>query len=67
MSQATVDRLITEIGKLSDQDRELLNQRLAALDEARWQAEATEARKAAEADGIDQEHIDRTIEKMRYG
>jgi hypothetical protein len=70
MTQATTDqinRLVNAVEQLSEQERELFDQRLAELDEARWQAEAAAARKAAEAAGITQEHIDRTIEKMRYG
>ncbi len=70
MTQAAIDRidrLVNEVEQLSEQERALFDQRLAALDEAAWQAEADATRKAAEAAGITQEHIDRVIEKMRYG
>ena len=67
MSQMTVDSIVKVIEELSDADRELLEKRLAELDEARWQQEAAEARRIAREAGIDQAHIDRTIEKLRYG
>jgi hypothetical protein len=67
MSQATIDSIVKVIEELSDEDRGLLDKRLAELDEAKWQVEAAEARKVAREAGIDQAHIDQTIRKLRYG
>ena len=67
MSQATVDHLIEEIQKLPDEDRSLLHQRLAKLDEAEWQHELAEARRIAAEQGIDEAAIDRAVAKVRYG
>lgn len=61
MSQATVDNILREIESLSEADRELLNRRLAELDEARWHREAAEIRQSARRAGVDQDHIDQTI------
>jgi len=65
MSQVTVENILKEIESLSDEERELLENRLAQLDEAKWQQEAAEARKIARDAGIDQANIDQTIEKLR--
>lgn len=67
MSQATVDHIIEEIQKLSDEDRMVLDRRLAELDEAQWQAEAAQARRIAAEDGIDEAEIQRRIDELRYG
>ena len=67
MSQATVESIVEVIEHLSDEDRSLLDQRLAEMDEAKWQIDAIEARKTARAAGIDQAQIDQTIHKLRYG
>ena len=66
MSQATVENIIKEIESLSESERELLENRLAQIDEARWQQEAAEARKIARDAGIDQATIDQTIERLRH-
>jgi hypothetical protein len=67
MSQAAVENILKVIESLSDADRELLDKRLAEIDEARWQREATEARRLARDAGVDQAGIDQTIRKLRYG
>jgi hypothetical protein len=65
MSQATIENIIKEIETLSEAERQVLEERLAMMDEARWQQEAAEARKTARDAGIDQANIDQTIEKLR--
>jgi hypothetical protein len=66
MSQATVENIIKEIESLSDEERDLLESRLAQIDEAKWQREAVEAQKVARTAGIDQISIDQTIERLRH-
>ena len=65
MSQASVENIIKDIEALSEDERDLLERRLAQLDEAKWQLEATEARIVARNAGIDQASIDQAIEKLR--
>jgi DNA-binding MarR family transcriptional regulator len=65
MSQATVENIIKEIESLSEAERELLENRLAQIDEAKWQQEAAQAREIARNAGIDQADIDRTIARLR--
>ena len=65
MSQATVENIIKEIESLSEAERELLENRLAQIDEAKWQQEAVQAREIARNAGIDQADIDRTIARLR--
>lgn len=67
MSQAAVENILKVIESLSDEDRELLDNRLVEIDEARWQQEAAEARRLARETGVDQAQIDQTIRKLRYG
>ncbi len=66
MSQIAVDNILKEIEALSEEEREQLDHRLAEIDETKWQKEASEARAIARDTGIDQAHIDRTIERLRY-
>ena len=65
MAQLTVESILKEIEALSEDERNLLEERLAKIDEAKWQQEAAEARLVAANDGINQAHIDQTIEKLR--
>jgi hypothetical protein len=66
MSQVTVENIIKEIESLSDEERELLENRLAQIDEAKWQREAAEAREVALKAGIDQANIDQKIARLRH-
>jgi DNA-binding transcriptional regulator YhcF (GntR family) len=66
MSQQ-VDAILSQIERLDDEDRQLLQQRLAELAEAEWQAESTKARAMAVDLGINQETIDRAVDDLRYG
>ena len=65
MSQVTVENIIKEIESLSEEERELLENRLAQIDEAKWQHEAAQAREIARHAGIDQAGIDQTIARLR--
>ena len=65
MSQATVENIIKEIESLSEAERELLENRLAQMEEAKWQQEAAQARVIARNAGIDQANIDETIARLR--
>jgi DNA-binding MarR family transcriptional regulator len=65
MSQATIENIIKEIESLSEEERDLLENRLAQIDEARWQHEAAQAREIARNAGIDQANIDQTIARLR--
>ena len=67
MSQTTVEDIVKVIEELSEPDREKLDERLAEIDETKWRQEAEEARQIARNSGIDQEHIDRTIQRLRHG
>jgi hypothetical protein len=65
MSAATVDDIIRQIEQLPEEDRLLLEKRLAELAESEWRSEAERARQAARARGVDQAAIDRAIEELR--
>lgn len=67
MSQATVEHILDMIDQLSDRDRELLQFQLATRAEAEWHQETEDARRQAQARGIDQAAIDAAIRKRRYG
>jgi hypothetical protein len=66
MSAATVDAIIRQIEQLPEEDRLLLEKRLAEMTEAEWRTEAERARQTAREKGVDQAAIDRAIEKLRY-
>ena len=67
MSTASVHDILQKIEQLPEEDRALLEERLAELDEAEWKRLATDARRVAREQGIDQTSIDRTIDELRYG
>ncbi len=66
MSAAVVHEVLDRIKQLSDDDRLLLDKLLADLEEKEWQREAALARRSARETGIDQEAIDRAVERIRY-
>ena len=66
MSAATVHKVLDRIKQLSDDDRQLLDQLLASMEEEEWHREATVARRTARAKGIDQEAIDSAVRRVRY-
>lgn len=61
-----VDQILQQIEGLNEADRLLLVERLDDLHEARWQAEAAEARQAAARRGLDQRTIDCAVEDLRF-
>jgi hypothetical protein len=65
MSEAVHD-ILERIQRFPAADRLLLEEQLAEQAEAEWQREATEARRLARQNGIDQAAIDRAIEKVRH-
>jgi hypothetical protein len=67
MSQTSVQQILDLIDRLSDGDRELLEQQLADRAEAEWRGEVEEVRRQAKARGIDQATIDEVVRKHRYG
>ena len=67
MAVTTVQRILELIDRLSEDDRELLEERLAQRVETAWVEEVEEARRKAEERGLDQDTIDHAIHKHRYG
>jgi hypothetical protein len=65
MSHSAVQEILQRIQELPDEERLLLEARLAELAEDEWRQAAAEARRAARARGIDQAAIDRAIEELR--
>jgi hypothetical protein len=66
MSVAAVHEILDKIQQLSDDERLLLHDRLAALEDAEWRKEAEKARRIAQEKGIDQAAIDQAIQEIRY-
>ncbi len=67
MAVTTVQRILELIDRLSEDDRKLLEERLAQRVETAWLEEVEDARREAEERGIDQDAIDQVIQKRRYG
>ena len=66
MSQQ-VENILAQIESLDEADRFVLSERLASLDEGRWQTEAAAARELACQQGVDQPAIDAAVARLRYG
>jgi hypothetical protein len=66
MSESAVQEILDRIQQLPDDDRLLLEERLATLAEAEWRRAAAAARQSAGARGIDQAAIDRAIDELRH-
>jgi predicted metal-binding transcription factor (methanogenesis marker protein 9) len=64
---SAVEEILQKIDLLSDDEKRLLEQRLAERLDAEWRAEAEKARQYADERGIDQEAIDKAIHRRRYG
>jgi hypothetical protein len=62
-----VKEILKRIEGLSEEDRLVLQRRLADWNEAEWQQEAKKARKRARAAKLTQRDIDNAIERTRYG
>jgi hypothetical protein len=67
MSHAAVDDILDRIKRLPEEDRRLLDERLAQQEDEEWREEAAKARKIARDQGIDQATIDRAIHAVRHG
>ena len=67
MPLTTVQRILELCDQLSEDDREILEERLAQRAEAAWRGEVEDARRQAEERGIDQDAIDQAIHKHRHG
>ena len=65
MSEA-VREILHRIEQLPEEDRLILEERLAELAEAEWKREAEHARRIARERGLDQAAIDRAIQDLRY-
>jgi hypothetical protein len=66
MVPANVDEILRQIEELSEEDRLVLEARLAELVEKEWKREAEQARQMAKEKRIDQAAIDRAVEETRY-
>ena len=67
MSGTDLHQILEMIDRLSDRERELLQQRLAERAETEWRKEADQARREAKTRGVDQAAIDEAVRKRRYG
>ena len=65
MSEA-VREILHRIEQLPEEDRLILEERLAELAEAEWRREAEQARQMARERGLDQAAIVRAIQDLRY-
>jgi hypothetical protein len=65
MSEA-VHEILHRIEQLPEEDRLLLDERLAEMAEAEWKREAESARRIARERGLDQAAIDQAINDLRY-
>ena len=61
-----VRQLLERIGQLPEEDRMVLEERLAELAEADWKREAEQARQLARERGLDQAAIDQAVHDLRY-
>lgn len=67
MGEAAVHDIVDQIKELDQEDRLLLDQLVAGLEDEEWRREAAKARRAARRDGIGQAEIDRAVQVLRYG
>ena len=65
MSTATVEQILREIVELAEPDRQDLEERLAARQNAEWQRLAEQARAVARQRRIGQREIDHAVETVR--
>ena len=65
MSEAVLE-ILQRIQQLPDDDRLLLEERLAEIAEAEWKREAVVARRIARERGLDQAAIDQAVHDVRY-
>ena len=67
MSRTDVQQILAMIDRLSESERDLLEQQLSQRAEAEWHEEAEKARREAKAHGIGQAAVDEAVRKARYG
>ncbi len=67
MIKTSIRNILRDIESLGEKERLALERELAARAEAKWAIQARKARSRARRTGIDQEAIDRAIERRRYG
>jgi hypothetical protein len=65
MSEAVSD-ILHRIEQLPEEERLILEERLAELAEAEWRREAEQARQLAHERSLDQAAIDQAIHELRY-
>ena len=58
--------ILHRIEQLPEEDRLILEERLAEMAEAEWKREAEHARRIAHVRGLDQAAIDQAIYDLRY-
>ena len=66
MSKTAVQDILHRIEQLSEEERSLLDQRLAELAEVEWKREEQRARALAKEKGVNQATIDQVIHDLRY-
>ena len=66
MGKSPVREILSQIDKLPEPDRALLEAKLAERAELEWQRQAAAARKVARERGIDQAAIDHAVAEFRY-
>jgi len=67
MSTVSIEKIVELIDGLSDDDRELLDEKLRHRAEADWARRADAIRAEAKAKGITQEVIDEAVMRVRNG
>jgi hypothetical protein len=65
MNEAVLE-ILQRIQQLPDDDRLLLEERLAEIAESEWKREAVVARRIARERGLDQAVIDQAVYDVRY-
>lgn len=65
MSTATVEQILQQIDELGEPDRQELEAKLIARQDAEWQRLAQQAREVARTRGIGQREIDQAVETVR--
>jgi len=66
MSQTTVEEILQRIQNLPQEDRLLLEKRLAESLEGEWQKASDEARREAQRQNLDQAAIDQAVREVRH-
>jgi len=67
MSATAVYEIVDRIKQLPVEDRQLLEELLAELEDESWKQEASKARQQARERHLDQAAIDQAVHRVRYG